>query len=104
MPTTRRILCWLPARRFRQARRKHFLKDEKQILAATKLPEGVSSLVKGAVAGIAKAVTSATGGGSPKADFFGHLPSHPLSDAYYSQAPIRLRQSRCQARGISKRV
>ena len=66
-----------------------FLKDEQQILAATKLPEGVSSLVKGAVAGIAKAVTSAIGGGSPKADFFGHLPTHPLSDAYYSQAPIR---------------
>ena len=31
----------------------------------------------------------ATGGGSPKAEFFGHLPTHPLSDAYYSQAPIR---------------
>ena len=66
-----------------------FLKDEKQILAATKLPEGVSSLLKGAAAGIAQAVTAATGGGSPKADFFGHLPTHPLSDAYYSQAPIR---------------
>ena len=66
-----------------------FLKDEKQILAATKLPEGVSSLVKGAVSGVARAVTSATGGGSPKADFFGHPPTHPLSDAYYSQAPIR---------------
>ena len=66
-----------------------FLKDEKQILAATKLPEGVSSMMKSAVSGIAQAVTSATGGGSPKADFFGHLPTHPLSDAYYSQAPIR---------------
>ena len=27
--------------------------------------------------------------GSAKADFFGHPFSHPLSDSYFSQAPIR---------------
>lgn len=46
-------------------------------------------MMKGAVSSIARAITSVTGGGSPKADFFGHPPTHPLSDAYYSQAPIR---------------
>ena len=66
-----------------------FLKDEKQILAATKLPEGLGSTIKSAVSSIAQTVSKATGGASPKADFFGHAPTHPLSDAYYSQAPIR---------------
>ncbi len=67
-----------------------FLKDEKQILAATKLPESLSTGLKTAVSSIARTVTKMVGSeGSPKADFFGHPPTHPLSDAYYSQAPIR---------------
>ena len=67
-----------------------FLKDEKQILMATKAPESVSTGLKAAVSNIAQTVTKMVGGeGSPKADFFGHPPTHPLSDAYYSQAPIR---------------
>ncbi len=67
-----------------------FLKDEKQILATTKAPENVSTGIKAAVSGLAQAVTSLVGGSaSPKADFFGHPPTHPLSDSYYSQAPIR---------------
>lgn len=67
-----------------------FLKDEKQILMATKAPESVSTALKGAVSSLAQTVTKMVGGeGSPKADFFGHPPTHPLSDAYYSQAPIR---------------
>ncbi len=67
-----------------------FLKDEKQILAATKMPETLSTGVKAAVSGLAQKVTEIVGGSaSPKADFFGHAPTHPMSDAYYSQAPIR---------------
>ena len=67
-----------------------FLKDEKQILAVTKAPESVGTTLKSAVSKIAQTVTEMVGGeGSPKADFFGHPPTHPLSDAYYSQAPIR---------------
>ena len=67
-----------------------FLKDEKQILLATKAPESVSTAIKGAVSSLAQTVTKMVGGeGSPKADFFGHPPTHPLSDAYYSQAPMR---------------
>ena len=67
-----------------------FLKDEKQLLAVTKAPESVGTAVKGAVSSIAQTVAKMVGGdGSPKADFFGHPPTHPLSDTYYSQAPIR---------------
>ena len=34
-------------------------------------------------------VLHAFGAESPKADFFGHPFSHPLSDAYFSQCPVR---------------
>lgn len=66
-----------------------FLKDEKQILAATKAPEGLSSGLKSAVSSLAQTVSELTGGASPKADFFGHPPRHPLADSYHSQAPLR---------------
>ena len=69
-----------------------FLKDEKQILAVTKLPEAVSTGVKGAASAAARgtnAALQAMGGGSSKAGFFGHPFHHPLADSYHSQAPMR---------------
>ena len=65
-----------------------FLRDAKQIGAATPLPEGVKSAVSSTMRNFNR-VLHAFGTESPKADFFGHPYSHPLADAYFSQAPIR---------------
>ncbi len=65
-----------------------FLRDAKQIGAATPLPEGVKSAVSSTMRNFNR-VLHAFGTESPKADFFGHPFSHPLADAYFSQAPIR---------------
>ena len=65
-----------------------FLKDAKQIGAATPLPEGIKSAVSSAARNFNK-VLHAFGTESPKAGFFGHPFSHPLADAYFSQAPMR---------------
>ncbi len=65
-----------------------FLRDAKQIGAATPLPEGFKSAVSSTMRNFNR-VLHALGTESPKADFFGHPYSHPLTDAYFSQAPIR---------------
>lgn len=65
-----------------------FLRDAKQIGATTPLPEGFKSTVSATMRTFNK-VLHAFGTQSPKADFFGHPFSHPLVDAYFSQAPIR---------------
>ena len=65
-----------------------FLRDAKQIGAATPLPEGVKSAVSAAARNFNR-VLHAFGTESPKADFFGHPFSHPLADPYFSQAPLR---------------
>lgn len=65
-----------------------FLRDAKQIGAATPLPEGFKSAVSSTMRNFNR-VLHAFGTESPKADFFGHPYSHPLADAYFSQAPIR---------------
>ncbi|KAB0675805.1 catalase family protein [Aureimonas leprariae] len=65
-----------------------FLKDEKQLESGVSLPEGVKSFVSSAARNLNR-VLHAVGTESPKADFFGHPFSHPLSEPYYSQAPIR---------------
>ena len=65
-----------------------FLRDAKQISAATPLPEGFKSAVS-ATARNFNRLLHAFGTESPKADFFGHPFSHPLTDAYFSQAPLR---------------
>jgi len=65
-----------------------FLRDAKQIGAATPLPEGFKSAVSSLARNMNK-VLHAFGTESPKADFFGHPFGHPLADAYYSQCPIR---------------
>lgn len=65
-----------------------FLKDERQLEAATPLPEGINSAVS-SVARNTNKVLKAVGTESPKAGFFGHPFSHPVSEPYYSQAPVR---------------
>ena len=65
-----------------------FLRDDKQIGVATPGPEGVKSAVSSTMRNFNK-VLHAFGTESPKADFFGHPFSHPLSDAYFSQCPVR---------------
>ncbi len=67
---------------------KGFLRDAKQIGAATPAPEGFKSAVSATMRGFNK-VLHALGTESPKADFFGHPFSHPLGDAYFSQCPMR---------------
>jgi len=65
-----------------------FLRDERQLEAGTSLPEGVKSFVSSAARNVNR-VLHAIGTESPKADFFGHPFIHPLSEPYFSQAPIR---------------
>lgn len=65
-----------------------FLRDAKMIGAATPAPEGFKSAVSSLARNFNR-VLHTIGTESPKADFFGHPFSHPLSDAYFSQAPIR---------------
>lgn len=65
-----------------------FLSDAKKIGAAVPLPEGFKSAVSSLARNMNKAL-HALGTESPKADFFGHPFSHPLSEPYYSQCPVR---------------
>ena len=65
-----------------------FLKDAKKIGTATPMPEGVKSAVSSLARNMNR-VLHMIGTESAKADFFGHEFTHPLSDAYFSQAPIR---------------
>ena len=65
-----------------------FLKDEKQLEAGVSLPEGVKSFVSSAARNLNRAL-HVLGTESPKADFFGHPFTHPLTEPYYSQAPLR---------------
>ncbi|HUD32985.1 MAG TPA: catalase family protein [Variovorax sp.] len=67
---------------------KGFLRDARQLESATPLSEGVKSAVSSVARNLNK-VLEAVGTESAKADFFGHPFSHPLSEPYYSQAPIR---------------
>ncbi|KAI9736116.1 MAG: hypothetical protein M1818_006292 [Claussenomyces sp. TS43310] len=66
-----------------------FLRDEKMLQTATPMPEVFKSAVS-SIARTANSVSEAvTGAPSPLADFFGHPFTHPLSEPYYSQCPIR---------------
>ncbi|RYE70086.1 MAG: catalase [Oxalobacteraceae bacterium] len=67
---------------------KGFLRDAKQLESATPLSEGIKSVVSSTARNLNK-VLKVVGTESAKADFFGHPFSHPLSEPYYSQAPIR---------------
>jgi hypothetical protein len=65
-----------------------FLRDAKQIGLATPMPEGLKSAVSSLARNMNRLLTKVTEP-SAKADFFGHPYSHPLADAYFSQAPMR---------------
>ncbi|MBE7216845.1 MAG: catalase family protein [Caulobacteraceae bacterium] len=67
---------------------KGFLRDGAMIGKATGMPEGFKSAVSATARGF-NAALHAFGAESAKADFFGHPFSHPLSEGYFSQAPIR---------------
>jgi hypothetical protein len=67
---------------------KGFLRDGTVIGSSAGLPEGVKSAVASTMRNFNK-VLHAFGTESPKADFFGHPFSHPLSEPYFSQAPLR---------------
>lgn len=67
---------------------KGFLRDGTVIGKSAGLPEGVKSAVSSTMRNFNK-LLHAFGTESPKADFFGHPFSHPLADAYFSQAPMR---------------
>ena len=67
---------------------KGFLRDGTVIGKSAGLPEGVKSAVSSAARNFNR-LLHAVGTESPKADFFGHPFSHPLSEPYYSQAPLR---------------
>ena len=55
---------------------------------APHMPEAVKSGVS-RLARVASAVVKAVGGEIKTLDFFGHEPTHPLAEAYFSQVPIR---------------
>ncbi len=65
-----------------------FLRDAKQIGAATPLPEVLKSTVSSLARNMNRLLTRVATP-SPRADFFGHPFSHPLHDGYFSQAPVR---------------
>lgn len=65
-----------------------FLSDAKKIGAATPAPEGLKSAISSTARNFNR-VLHMLGTESAKADFFGHPFTHPLSDAYFSQAPLR---------------
>ena len=67
---------------------KGFLRDGSMIGKSTGLPEGVKSAVSATARGF-NHVLHAFGTESAKADFFGHPFSHPMSEGYFSQAPLR---------------
>lgn len=75
-------------RTFPSGTAKGFLRDAKQIGAATPLPEGFKSAVSSTMRNFNR-VLHMLGTESPKADFFGHPFGHPFADAYFSQAPLR---------------
>ena len=65
-----------------------FLRDGTMIGKVTDKPEGFKSAVSATARGLNQAL-HAFGGESAKADFFGHPFSHPMSEGYFSQAPMR---------------
>ena len=67
---------------------KGFLRDGSMIGKAAGSPEGFKSAVSATARGFNQ-VLHAFGGESALADFFGHPFSHPLSEGYFSQAPVR---------------
>ena len=65
-----------------------FLRDATMIGKATGMPEGFKAAVSATARGF-NAALHALGTKSAMADFFGHPFSHPMSEGYFSQAPMR---------------
>ena len=65
-----------------------FLRDGTVIGKSAGMPEAVKSAVSATMRGF-NHVLHAFGTESARADFFGHPYSHPMAEAYFSQAPIR---------------
>lgn len=65
-----------------------FLRSMKGLEKGTAQPEALKHAVS-VTARVANKVLHAVGGDSATLDFFGHPPRHPLSEPYYSQAPLR---------------
>lgn len=67
---------------------KSFLAAISATEAATAMPEGVKAAVS-AVSRATNSALNAVGLNSANLDFYGHPFNHPLSESYYSQAPLR---------------
>ncbi|MCY0389817.1 catalase family protein [Robbsia sp. Bb-Pol-6] len=65
-----------------------FLRSMKGLEKGTSQPEALKHAVS-VTAQVANKVLHAVGADSAMLDFFGHPPRHPLSEPYYSQAPLR---------------
>jgi hypothetical protein len=73
---------------FIAANAKVFLGEIAMTEASTPMPEGVKSAVS-VVAKATNAALHAVGTNSANMDFFGHPKLNPLTETYYSQAPLR---------------
>ena len=73
---------------FNAADAKTFLGEITMTEASTPMPEGVKSVVS-TISAATNAMLNAVGGNSANLDFFGHPKLHPLTETYYSQAPLR---------------
>lgn len=76
-------------RAFPQPDAEAFLRDLRPVAASALLPEAAKAVVSAASRAAAAAVEAVAGHESPVLRFFGHTPRHPLSDSYFSQAPLR---------------
>jgi len=66
-----------------------FLAQAKKIGVGVSMSEGVKSAVASAARNFNRVLTAMGLPPSPTADFYGHPFSHPLSEPYYSQCPLR---------------
>jgi hypothetical protein len=66
-----------------------FLSQAKKIGTAVPMPEGVKSVAASVARNISTVLNAVAGGPNPTLDFYGHPFSHPLSEPYFSQCPIR---------------
>jgi hypothetical protein len=66
-----------------------FLSQAKKIGLTVPLPEGAKSAAAAVARTFNRVLTTVELPSSPTADFYGHPFSHPLSEPYFSQCPIR---------------
>lgn len=66
-----------------------FLRQAKKIGMTVPMPEGVKSAAASVARNINAVLNAVAGGPNAALDFYGHPFSHPLSEPYFSQCPIR---------------